>query len=202
MRVLSMPVGDAGLGQFVRLRPGMEDPFPGNLLRAHSFRGGRHAPGAEVGRIGQYPGQHGWDAAWRFLSTDVREPIGKPSPGMNLHQEIGHLDQRVHIGQFPLQLLGSGGHVAGQRSNDELSGVKPDAFELAVAGAIGEPLEVEVERLPRLGKIGDGILRHTEPEIVRGFQGGEGWLRHQLFVHGPEGATALNPDVAGAQPLP
>src|SRR3712207_4520167 len=43
---------------------------------------------------------------------------------------------------------------------------------------------------------------HTEPEIVRCFQGGEGGLRHQLFVHGPEGATALNSNVAGSQPLP
>ena len=94
MRVLRMPVGDAGLGQLVSLRPGMEDPFPGNLLRAHSFRGRRHAPGAEVGRIGQYPGQHRRNAAWRILSTDVREPIGKPSPGMHFHQEIRHFDQR------------------------------------------------------------------------------------------------------------
>ena len=138
-----MLVSDASLGQFVRLGPGMEDPLPGDFLRAHPFRGGRHAPGAEVGRIGQYPGQHGWDAAWRFLSTDVREPIGKPGPGMNLHQEIRHLDQRVHIGQFPLQLLGRGGHVAGQRSNDELSSVEPDAFELAVAGPIRERLRLK-----------------------------------------------------------
>ena len=76
---------------------------------------------------------------------------------MHLHQEIGHLDQRVHVGQFPFQLLGGGRHIAGQGSDDELSSLKPDAFELAVAGAIGEPLEVEVERLTRLAEIRDGI---------------------------------------------
>ena len=151
MWMLRVPVGDAGLRELVSLRPGMEDPLPGDLLRAHSFRGCCHALGAEIGRIGQNPGQHGRDAAWRILGTNVREPIGEPGPGMHLHQEVRHLDQRVHVGQFPLQLLGGGRHVAGQRSNDELSGLKPDAFELAVAGAIGEPLEVEVERLPRLG---------------------------------------------------
>jgi hypothetical protein len=82
------------------------------------------------------PGQHRRDAAWRFLSTDVREPIGKSGPGMNLHQEIRHLDQRIHISQFPLQVFGSGGHIAGEGSNDELSSVDSDAVELAIAGTV------------------------------------------------------------------
>ena len=161
-----MPIRNTSLRQLVGLRPGMEDPLPCNLLWAHSFRGCRHPPCPEIGRIGQYPGQHRRNAAWRILSTDVREPIGKPGPGMHLHQEIRHFDQRIHVGQFPFQLLGSGGHVAGQRSNDELSGLKPDTFELAIAGAVSEPLQVEVERLTRLGKVGDRILWHTKPEIV------------------------------------
>lgn len=135
----------------------MEDPLPGNLLRAHSFRGCCHALGAEIGRIGQNPSQHGRDAAWRILGTDVREPIGKPGPVVNLHQEVRHLDQRVHVGQFPLQLLGRRRYIAGQRCNDELSGLKPDSSELAIAGAIGKPLQVEVEGLTRLAKIGDCI---------------------------------------------
>jgi hypothetical protein len=82
---------------------------------------------------------------------------------MNLHEEIGHLDQRVHVGQFPLQLLSGGWHVARQWGDDQLSGLKEYAFELAIAGAIREPLQVEVQGLPRLGKIGDGILWYTEP---------------------------------------
>ncbi len=199
MRVLSVLIRDAGLSQLVGLRSRMEDPLPGNLLRAHSFRGCCHAPGAEIGRIGQNPGQHGWDAAWWLLGTDVRELIGKPGPVMNLHQEIRYLDQRVHVGQFPFQLLGRRRHFAGQRSNNELPGLKPNTVELAIAGAVGKPLEVEVERLSCFGKIADSILWHTEPEIIRGFQGGESRLRYELFVHRPEGATALNADVARAQ---
>ena len=83
-----------------------------------------------------------------------------------------------------------------------MSRLKPDAFELAVAGAIGEPLEIEVEGLTGLAEIGHGITLNAETEFIGCFQGGKGRLRHELFVHGPEGATALNPDVAGAQPIP
>jgi hypothetical protein len=66
--------------------------------------------------------------------------------------------------------IGDGGHVAGQGSNDKLPGLKPHAFELAIASTVGKPLEVEVERLPRLAEIRDGIPRQAEPEIVRCFQ--------------------------------
>jgi hypothetical protein len=166
MGVLGVPVGDAGLRELVRLRSRMEDPLPGDLPRADAFRGRSHAFGTEIGGVSQNTGQHRWNALRRFLGADVREPVGKSSPIMHLHQEVRHLDQRIHVTEFPFQLLSSGRYIAGEGSDDELSGLKPDAFELAITGAIGEPLQVEVERLTCLGKVGNGILWHTEPEIV------------------------------------
>ena len=167
MWMLSMPVGDAGLRQLVGLRPGMEDPLPGDFLRVTPFEAAaiRFAP--RLVASARTPASIAGMLRRRFLGADVREAIGKPGPGMHLHQEIGHLDQRVHVGQFPFQLLGGGRHIAGQGSDDELSRLKPDAFELAIAGAIGEPLQVEVERLTSLAKIGDGITAERQARVHR-----------------------------------
>jgi hypothetical protein len=75
-------------------------------------------------------------------------------------------------------------------------------LRLAIAGAISEPLEVEVEGLTSLAEIGHGIALNAETEFIGCLQSRKGRLRHQLFVHGPEGVTALNPDVSRVQPLP
>ena len=90
--MLGVPVGDAGLRELVSLGPGMEDPLPGDLPRADAFRGRSHAFGAEVGGVGQNTGQHGWNVLRRILSSNVREAIGEPGPGMHLRQEVRHLD--------------------------------------------------------------------------------------------------------------
>ncbi|KFG69582.1 hypothetical protein JH26_09655 [Microvirga sp. BSC39] len=135
MWVLGMPVGDAALRQLVGLRSHMEDPLPGDLPRSDAFRSCGHVFGTEIGGDRPFPGQHGRNALRRFLGADVREAIGNSGPGMNLHQEIRNLDQRVHVAKLPLQLLGGDRYIAGQGSDNELPRIEPNTFELAIAGA-------------------------------------------------------------------
>ena len=120
---------------------------------------------------------------------------------MHICQKIRHLDQWVHFTQFPMQLFGGSGHSTCQGRDDKFPGFRPDSLKFAVAGTVSKSFQIELEGLPDLAEIFNPITLHTKTKLIRGFEGNKGRTRHQMFVHGPESAAPLDPDISRPEAL-
>ncbi len=98
-----MSVGDTGLRGAIGFGAGMEAAHPADLMCADAFRGPRHAFRAEIGAIGKHAGQHGGNILWCISRPDMGELVGESRPFMHFPQQIGYLDQRIHVGDFGIE---------------------------------------------------------------------------------------------------
>ena len=181
-----MGISDAGLRGPIGFGAGMEAAHPADLVGADPLRRPGHAFRAEIRAVGKHAGQHGGDVLRRISRPDMGELVGKPGPLMHFPQEIGHLDQRIHLRDFGIDGFRRGGNIAGMRRHDQRAVFHPDAIELAETGAPGQPFEVDVHHLPDVREPGSAVGLDTEAKLILPPQGDKGWLRHEIFVYRPE----------------
>ncbi|GLR61950.1 hypothetical protein GCM10007919_66800 [Rhizobium indigoferae] len=142
--------------------------------------------GAEIGGICEHAGQHGGYILRRISRPDMRELIGESGPFMHLPEQIRDFDQWIRFADFGIESFSRGGNVAYPGRHDQRSVLHPHALELSVAGAPGQPLQVEVHHLPDLGQPSRTVARHAETQFVFFLECDEGRLRHQIFIDRPE----------------
>src|SRR6202789_3343710 len=78
---------------------------------------------------------------------------------------------------------------------------EPYALKLSGASAVGELLELKIERPPHRVEPGRRISRHAKAQSIGVLLLCEGARRHQIFVERAISAAPLHPDVAGAEPI-
>ena len=155
-------------------------------MGANPLRRPRHAFWAEIRAIGKHAGQHGGDVLRRISRPDMGELVGKSSPLMHFPQEIGHLNQWIHVRDFGIEGFRRCGNVAGMRRYDQRAVFNPHTIELAETGAPGQPFEIDVHHLPDFSQPGSAVGRDTEAELILPLQSDKGWLRHEIFVYRSE----------------
>lgn len=114
-----MGVGHGRLCRPVGVGAGMEATHPADLMSADALRGSGHPFWAEIRAVGKYTGQHGSDVLGHIASSDVGELVRKPGPLMHFPQEIGDLDQGIHLRDFGIEGCGCGRYIAGKRRHDQ-----------------------------------------------------------------------------------
>src|SRR5690606_2966339 len=122
MGMACMGVGHAGLGGAVGFGSGMEGPYPAYLVSADALRSSGHALWSQIRRIRKYAGQHSRYVLWSVCRAHMRELTGESSPLMHFPQKVRDLDQRIHLADFDVQVLGRRGNLAGAGCYDQGSG--------------------------------------------------------------------------------
>ena len=118
MRVTAVCVSYASLCGAIGFRSGVEHPHPPDLVCADALGRAGHPFRTEIGCVGQDAGQHGGNMPWGVASADMCEVIGKARPLMDVSQEIGNFDQRIHLADLGVQLVGRRGNIAGGWCDD------------------------------------------------------------------------------------
>lgn len=201
MRMSGVRIGDGRLRRGVSFRPSMECAHPADLMRADPFGCARHSLRTEVGRIGQHAGQHCRDIPWDVACANMREEIRKAGPFMRFPQQVGNLDQRVHIADFGIQFLGGGRNFANGRRDDQGTCFKTNTFELPGPCSVRQALQIEVEHLARFGKPHRAITLDAQSEAILLLHCVECRPRHQMLVDRPEGSAAIDPNVGRSKPI-
>src|ERR1700689_3977533 len=129
------------------------------------------------------------------------ELVGQPGPTIDLGEQIRNVDIGQEAVELPLKRLGSFWNLTFQRRHDQRAVHEPYALELSGASAIGELLELKIERPPHRVEPYRRIARHAKVQAIGVLLFGEGARRHQIFVERTISAASLDPDVAGAQPI-
>lgn len=165
---------------------GVKASHPADLVSADPFGRSRHAFRAEICAIGKHAGQHGGNVLRYISSSDMSELVGESCPFMHFPQEIGDLDQRIHVRDFGVEDFGRGRYIAGKRRHDQRAVLHPDAIKFPETGAPGQLFEIGVHHLPDLSKPGSAVSLNTEPELILLLEGDKSWLWHKMFVDRPE----------------
>ncbi len=74
------------------------------------------------------------------------ELVGEPSPTIDLGEQIRNVDVGQEAVELPFKRLGSVGNLAFQRRYDQCAAHEPRALKLSGASAIGELLELKIQR--------------------------------------------------------
>ncbi len=69
------------------------------------------------------------------------------------------------------------------------------ALKLSIAGAPGQPLQVEVHHLLGFRQPCRAVGLDAETKLVFLLQGNKGRLRHQMFINRSERAAAFDPHI-------
>src|SRR5271165_2101909 len=76
----------------------------------------------------------------------MRELVGEPGPTIDLGEQIRNVDVGQETVELPLKRLGIFWNLTFQRRHDQRAVHEPYALELSGASAIGELLELKIER--------------------------------------------------------
>jgi hypothetical protein len=166
MRVKSVRIGDARLRRAIGLRPGVERAHPADLVSTDTFGRASHPLRPQVGRICQNARQHGRDIPRVVTRANVREAIRKAGPIVHFPQQVGNFNHWIHIADLCLQFLGCSGNLAGDWSDDQGPGFKPNTFELSGSCSVRQTLQVEVEHLPRFGEPSRSVTLDAQSEPI------------------------------------
>src|ERR1700677_727948 len=74
------------------------------------------------------------------------ELVGEPGPTIDLGEQIRNVDVGQEAVELPFKRLGSVGNLAFQRRYDQCAAHEPHALKLSGASAIGELLELKIQR--------------------------------------------------------
>ncbi len=131
----------------------------------------------------------------------MREEIRKAGPFMHVSQQVGILDQRIHVADLGIQFLGGHRDFAGGWCDEQRSGLKTNSFELSGSGSVRQTVQVEVEHLTGFGKPLRAISFDAQSETILSLHRDECRPRHQMLVNRPERAAAVDPDVRRSKPV-
>ncbi len=145
--------------------------------------------------------EHGGDIFRDVAGANMREQIRKAGPFMHVSQQIGNLDQRIHVADLGIQLLGGHRNFADNWCDDQRSGIKTNSFELAGSRSVRQTRQVKVEHLPGFGKPLRAISLDAQSETILLLHRDKCRPRHQMLINRPERSAAVDPDLRRSKPV-
>src|ERR1700678_4130396 len=133
------------------------------------------------------------------------EFVGEPGPTIDLGEQIRNVDVGQEAVELPFKRRASFWTLTFQRRHDQRAVDEPYALQLSGASAIGELLELKIERPSHRVEPCRRISRHAKAQSIGVLLLCEGAHRHQIFIERAISAapsTQMSPERSRSRSAP